>query len=140
MLHRRDSTGSSGSNGEGMSLLRIGSITLPSSMDLRQYLEQMQARLCAHPHATLHCRCACSGHRIHTCSCLHTRSCLPARESHWIHGLCLILDVLADQGSECLTWVNVKVLLAALKQVLPFQSILDHFWQLLVASAQARLF
>ena len=25
-----------------MALLRIGSITLPSSMDLRQYLEQMQ--------------------------------------------------------------------------------------------------
>ena len=43
MLHRRDSTGSTGSNGEGISLLRIGSITLPSSMDLRQYLEQMQA-------------------------------------------------------------------------------------------------
>lgn len=45
MLHRRDSTGSTGSNGEGISLLRIGSITLPSSMDLRQYLEQMQACL-----------------------------------------------------------------------------------------------
>ncbi len=43
VLHRRDSTGSTGSNGEGISLLRIGSITLPSSMDLRQYLEQMQA-------------------------------------------------------------------------------------------------
>ena len=43
VLHRRDSTGSNGSNGEGISLLRIGSITLPSSMDLRQYLEQMQA-------------------------------------------------------------------------------------------------
>ncbi|CAL5220929.1 g3027 [Coccomyxa viridis] len=42
VLHRRDSTGSTGSNGEGISLLRIGSITLPSSMDLRQYLEQMQ--------------------------------------------------------------------------------------------------
>ena len=45
VLHRRDSSGSTGSNGEGISLLRIGSITLPSSMDLRQYLEQMQAGL-----------------------------------------------------------------------------------------------
>ena len=45
VLHRRDSGGSTGSNGEGISLLRIGSITLPSSMDLRQYLEQMQAGL-----------------------------------------------------------------------------------------------
>ena len=45
VLHRRDSGGSTGSNGEGISLLRFGSITLPSSMDLRQYLEQMQAGL-----------------------------------------------------------------------------------------------
>ena len=43
MLARRDSGGSAGSNGDALSLLRFGSITLPSSMDLRQYLEQMQA-------------------------------------------------------------------------------------------------
>lgn len=42
LLRRKDSTSSTGSNGDAMTLLRIGSITLPSSMDLRQYLEQMQ--------------------------------------------------------------------------------------------------
>lgn len=42
LLRRKDSTGSTGSNDDAMALLRIGSITLPSSMDLRQYLEQMQ--------------------------------------------------------------------------------------------------
>jgi hypothetical protein len=71
LLARKDSGSSTGSHGEGCAhtLLRIGSITLPSSMDLRQYLEQMQARTRRPPlvtptplllhskafHANMHC-------------------------------------------------------------------------------------
>ena len=48
LLARKDSGSSTGSHGgepgsgKAHTLLRIGSITLPSSMDLRQYLDELQ--------------------------------------------------------------------------------------------------
>ena len=72
LLARKDSGSSTGSHGEGCAhtLLRIGSITLPSSMDLRQYLEQMQARA-ASPHTATHL-CCCTSMLSH----LHYRTTL----------------------------------------------------------------